>query len=99
MANEAREDAEAQELGRQMAVATDAIRAAVLQLLRQGEMHPQIIILAMARVTGELGASAGLAGGQDLEALLRELAAVVCEAGREHHEALQAIELLVAGSA
>ena len=54
--------------------------------------------MAVARVAGELGAGAALAGGQGLDTLLDELAEVVREAGREHHEALQALELPVAGS-
>lgn len=60
-----------------MQAATDAIRTAVLRLLREGEVHPHLIVLAVARVAGELGASAALAGGQDVEKLLGELADVV----------------------
>ena len=55
--------------------------------------------MAVARVAGELGAGAALAGGQDHEALLTELAEVVREARREHHEALRVVELPAAGSA
>jgi hypothetical protein len=53
----------------------------------------------MAQVTGELAASAALAGGQDGEPLLGELAKVMRHAGREHHQTLQAKRLPVAGSA
>jgi hypothetical protein len=42
-------------LGAQMETAVDAIRGAVLRLLREGEVHPQIIIMAAARVAGGLG--------------------------------------------
>ena len=98
-ADDEQAEAEAQELGEQLEAATDAIRAAVVGLLREGEVHPQLIIMAVARVAGELGASAALAGGQDHETLLGELAEVVREAGREHHEALRTLELPVAGSA
>ncbi len=52
----ANEELEQQELEAQMQAATDAIRAAILQLLREGEVHPQVIVLAVARVAGELGA-------------------------------------------
>ncbi len=93
------EEPEQQELEAQMQAATDAIRAAVLRLLREGEVHPQVIVLAAIRVAGELGASAALAGGQDVEKLLGELADVVRRAGREHHEALRAEMLPTAGSA
>ena len=93
------EEPEQQELEAQMEVTTDAIRAAVLRLLREGEVHPQVIVLAVARVAGELGASAALAGGQDVEKLLGELADVVRQAGQEHGELLAAEALPVAGSA
>ena len=97
----ANEEPEQQELEAQMQAATDAIRAAVLRLLREGEVHPQVIVLAVARVAGEVGASAALAGGQDVEKLLGELADVVREAGQRHLETLQAeLEALpVAGNA
>jgi hypothetical protein len=97
----ANEEPEEQELEEQMEVAVNAIRAAVLRLLREGEVHPHIIIMAAAQVTGELGASAALAGGQDAEAMLGDLAEALWQAGREHHETLQAeLEALpVAGSA
>ena len=62
------ERAEARELGEQMEAATEAIRATVLRLLRVGEVHPQLIVLAVARVAGELAAAAALAGGQESRA-------------------------------
>ena len=50
-----------------------AIRATVLRLLRDGEAHPHLIVLAVARVAGELGASAALAADEDVEAMLSDL--------------------------
>ena len=88
-----------EDLGAQMGVAADAIRAAVLRLFREGELHPRVIILAAARVAGELGASAALAGGQDAEKLLSELAEVMRQAGRDQAETLRAEGLPVAGNA
>jgi hypothetical protein len=90
---------EGPDLEEQMEAATDTIRAAALRLLRAGEVHPQLIVMAVARVAGELGAAAALAGGQDHEALLGELADIVRVAGHEHHEVLQTMELPVAGNA
>ena len=75
MTNEAAED---QDLEAPMRAATEALRETVLRLLRLGEVHPQLIVLAMARVTGELAAAAALAGGQELEPLLGELAELRC---------------------
>ncbi len=64
MTNEETED---QDLEARMGAATEAIRETVLRLLRVGEVHPQLIVLAVAQVTGELAASAVLAGGQEVE--------------------------------
>jgi hypothetical protein len=95
----AEDESEQPELEAQMEAATKAIRAVVLRLLQEGEMHPQLLILAVTRIAGELGASAALASGQEVEELLGELAQVLQQAGREHHETLQALALPVAGSA
>jgi len=82
-----------------MEAATEAIRAAALRLLQEGEVDPQLVILAAARVTGELGASAALADGMDPEAILGDLADFVRHAGREHAKMLRAEALPVAGNA
>jgi len=99
MAAAGEEPEQREELAAQLETATDAIRAAVLRLLQDGGTHPQLIVLAAAAVAGELGASMALADGQDLEALLGELAEVVRQAGREHQEALRIQVLPVAGNA
>ena len=96
MTNEAAED---QDLEAPMRAATEALRETVLRLLRVGEVHPQLIVLAVARVTGELAAAAALAGGEAVEPLLDKLAEVVRHTGREHHQTLQAETLPVAGNA
>ena len=88
-----------EDLGGQMGVAADAIREATLRLFREGEVHPWVVILAAAKVAGELGASAALAGGQDTEKLLDELAEVMRQAGRDQVETLRAEGLPVAGNA
>ena len=93
------ENTEEQDLDQQLRTATEALREAVLRLLQAGEVHPQLIVLAVAQLTGELAASAALAGGKDQEELLGELVAVVRQASREHFETLQAERLPVAGNA
>jgi hypothetical protein len=93
------EEPEQEELEAQMEAATEAICATVLRLLQEGQVHPQLLILAVTQIAGELGASAALASGQEVEELLGELAEVLQQAGREHHETLQALALPVAGSA
>ena len=95
----AHEKAEAQDLGQQLRTQTEALREAVLRLLRAGEVHPQLIVLAAAQLTGELAASAALAGGKDLEELLGELVEVVRQSSWEHHQTLRAEVLPVAGNA
>ena len=93
------DEPEQEELEAQMEAATEAICAALLRLLQEGQVHPQLLALAVTRVAGELGASAALASGQGVEELLGELAAVLQQAGRDQHEMLQALALPVAGSA
>ena len=95
------EEPDQEQLEAQMETAVEAIRGTVLQLLREGEVHPQIVIMAATRVAGGLGAAAALASGQDIEGLLDDLAEVLRQAGREHHEMLRAelAALPVAGSA
>jgi hypothetical protein len=68
-------------------------------LLQEGRVHPQLLILTVTQIAGELGASAALASGREVEELLGELAKVLQQAGRDHHETLQALALPVAGSA
>jgi hypothetical protein len=96
MPNEATED---QDLEQPMRAATEALRATVLRLLRVGEVHPRLIVLAVAQVAAELAASAALAGGEAVEPLLDKLTEVVRHAGRGHHRMLQAETLPVAGNA
>jgi hypothetical protein len=97
--DEADQESEGRNLGRQVTEAADAIRAAVLRLLKEGEVHPRVVVLASARVAGELGAAAALAGGEDAGEVLDGLAEALREAGLEHHEALRAMTLPTAGSA
>jgi hypothetical protein len=91
MADEAGGEGEetlARELGRQAEKAADALRAAALRLLREGAVDPRPIVLAMARVTGEMAASTALAAGLDGEGLLRDVLVVVGRACRDHGAAL-----------
>ena len=87
------------ELEAQMEAATDTIRAAVLRLLQDGGIHPQLVVLALARVAGEVGAGAALAGGQDVETMVGELTEVMRQAGRDWHETIALEVAPAAGSA
>ena len=53
----------------QMRTATDAVWKTVHQLLRESEVHPQLVTLAVVRIAAELAASPVLAGGLDDERL------------------------------
>jgi hypothetical protein len=57
------------------------------------------VVLAAARVAGELGAGMALAKGQDLGELLGELADLMRQAGREFRETLKAEALSTVGNA
>jgi hypothetical protein len=93
------ETAERDELEAQLGTAMEGLQRAVVRLLQEGEVHPHLVVLALARVTGEVGAGAALAGGQDPEELLGELAEVVRRAGREFREMVEAEALPTAGNA
>jgi hypothetical protein len=88
-----------QELGRQLHEAMEAFREAAVQLLRAGEIHPQLIVMAAAQAAGEMGAGLAVAGGDDLERVLGELATILRHVGREHGEALAVALAPAAGSA
>jgi hypothetical protein len=81
--------------------AMDGFRRTVVRLLQEGEAHPHLVVLALAlaRVTGEVGAGAALASEQDPEQLLDELAEVVRQAGRGFLEMLEAGEMPTVGNA
>src|SRR3954466_10163257 len=53
------------DLEAQMDLAMEGVRKVVLRLLQDGEVHPQLVVLAVARVAGELGAGIAQAGGPD----------------------------------
>jgi hypothetical protein len=76
---------EAEELEAQAEATLDALRAAVVRLLLDGGVSPQLVALAVARVAGELGASIAVADDLAPERVLDELADFARRAGREHH--------------
>jgi hypothetical protein len=90
---------EQDELEAQFRTATEGLQQAVMRLFQDSDIHPHVMVLALARVTGEVGAGTALAGGQDPEELLGELAEVVRQAGREFREMLEAEALPTVGSA
>jgi len=82
-----------------MWAATETLREAVLRLLQAGDIHPNVVVLAVARVAGETGSAAALASGENVEQLLVELVEVVRRAGLEQHAAFQGEGLLVGDNA
>src|SRR4051812_20520466 len=90
---------EQDELEAQFQTAAEGLQRAVMRLFQDSDIHPHIMVLALARVTGEVGAGTALAGGQDPEELLGELAEVVRRAGREFREMMRAEVLPTAGNA
>jgi hypothetical protein len=67
----------------QREIATDAIRAAALELLQTGQANPHVLALALAlaRVAAELGAGAARAGRMPMKAIPGDLADVVRDVG------------------
>ena len=93
------ETAEQDELEEQLWTATEGLQRTVMRLFQDSDIHPHVMVLALARVTGEVGAGTALASEQDPEELLGELAEVVRRAGRELREMLEAEAMPTAGSA
>src|SRR3954466_10609433 len=93
------DETEQDELEAQLQTAMEGLQKAVMRLFQDSDIHPHVMVLALARVTGEVGAGTALAGGQDREELLGELAEVVRRAGREFQETIQARAMPTAGNA
>ena len=78
------------------------VQQTIGRMLRAGEIHPHVIVLAVARVAGELMGALAAASGHDLDEVLKDSTEIVHQAARNHHEAMQAItaEIMpVAGNA
>src|SRR3954447_9319443 len=93
------DETEQEELEAQLRTAMEGLQRTVMRLFQEGEVHPHLVVLALARVTGEVGAGTALAGEQDPEELLADLAGIVRQAGREFRDELQAEAMPTAGSA
>ena len=93
------ETAEQAELEEQFWTATGELQKTVMRLFQDSDIEPYLVVLALARVTGEVGAGAALAGDQDPEELLDDLAEVVRRAGREFQEMVRAETLPTVGNA
>ena len=93
------DETEQHQLEAQLQAATEALQKAVMRLFRDSDIHPHLVVLALARVTGEVGAGTALAGEQDPEELLDDLAGVVRQAGREFHDMMLLEATPAAGSA
>ena len=93
------ETAAQEKLAAQLQTASKAFQGTAGRLLREGEMAPQLIVLAAARVAGELGAGMTMAEELEIETTLEELAEVLRLAGRQFHEMLRAEALPTAGNA
>jgi hypothetical protein len=87
------------ELEAQFRTATKGLQRAVMRLFRDSDIHPYVMVPALARVTGQVGAGTALAEEQDPEEMPGELAEVVRRAGREFRETLEAEALPTAGNA
>jgi hypothetical protein len=90
---------ERDELEEQLWTATEGLQRTVMRLFQDSDIHPHVMVLALARVTGEVGAGTALASDQDPEELLGELAEVVRRAGREFREMVQAEAMPTVGNA
>jgi hypothetical protein len=95
----ASETAEQEELEAQFWTATGELQRAGMRLFQDRDIHPHLVVLALARVTGEVGAGTALAGEQDPEELLHDLVGVVRQAGREFRDMVRLEAAPITGSA
>ena len=93
------ETAEQDELEEQFWTAAGELQRAVMRLFQDSDIEPYLVVLALARVTGEVGAGTALAERADPDELLGELAEAVRRAGREFQEMVQAEAMPTAGKA
>jgi nucleotide-binding universal stress UspA family protein len=93
------DETEQHELEAQLQTATKALQKAVMRLLQDRDIHPHLVVLALARATGEVGAGTALADEQNPEELLDDLAKVARKAGREFHDMVRLEAAPGAGSA
>jgi len=50
------EETEQDELEAQLETAMEGLQTAVMRLFQDSDVHPHLVVLALARVTGEVGA-------------------------------------------
>ncbi len=102
MVTKASEDAELREFAEQMETATQLVQQTVGRLLREGKIHPHLVVLSVARVAGELMGALAAASGHDLDEVLKDSTEIVHQAARNHYDEVHAVkaELMpVAGNA
>ena len=98
----ASEEAELHAFAEQMETATQMVQQTIGRMLRESEIHPHLVVLAVARVAGELMGALAAASGHDLEEVLKDSTEIVQQAARNHYGEVQAVtaELMpVAGNA
>ena len=102
MVSEASEEAEHRVFAEQMEAATVIVQQTVGRMLREGAIHPHVVVLAVARVAGELMGALAAASGNNLDEVLRDSTEIVHQAARNHYDEVQAITaevMSVAGNA
>jgi len=90
--------AEQQKFDEQLETAVELVAKPIDQMLQAREIDPYVIVVAVAKVAGELAAAFAAAGRYDREEVLGDIAEIVRRCGRNYHEALTD-ETPVAGNA
>ncbi len=98
VASKAGEQAGQPTFDEQLETAVEQVVEPIQRMLQAGEIEPHVIVLAVAKVAGELTAAFAAAGGYDQEEVLGDIAEIVRRSGRDYHEAL-AEAMPVAGNA
>ncbi len=98
MVTKASDATEQQKFDEQLETVVELVTEPINQLLQAGEIHPHVIVVAVAKVAGEFAAAFAAARGYDREEVLGDIAEIVLRSGRHYHEALTD-ETPVAGNA
>ena len=84
------------QLSKQMEAATVMVQQTIGRMLRDGDVHPHVVVLTVARVAGELMGALAAASGHSVDEVLKDSTEIVHQAARNHYEELQALQAIKA---
>ncbi len=89
---------EEQEFEAQMEKASMMVQETIGRMLKEGDLHPHIVVLGVAKVMGELMGALAAASSTDLDEVVRDTFNVAEQAAKNYYDAIGTM-MPVAGSA